>query len=130
MPEITESRTKAPVAFPTKRQRLKMITGFEKQTKRVSKPALEGLVERLTAWAKSGLEALHGLSFLQLCLLGALALGAGYWALGVGLHTFRRVALYVLLLVAAAVIVRLSFPQAFCSVRWPYAVAAFCPKAP
>jgi hypothetical protein len=83
-------------------------------------------VERLAAWARSGLEALHGLSFLQLCLVGALALGLGYWALGIGLRSIRRAALTALLLVLAVAAVRLCFPAAFCSVRWPSPIAVLC----
>jgi hypothetical protein len=85
-------------------------------------------VERLTAWARSGLEALHGLSLLQLCLIGALVLGLGYWALGIGLRSIRRAALTILMLVVAVAVVRLCFPEAFCLVRWPSPIAALCSR--
>src|ERR1700704_5311264 len=59
------------------------------------------VVDRLTAWARNGLEAFHGLSLLQLCLVGALGLGLGYRALGLGFQFIRRAALTALLAIAA-----------------------------
>ena len=58
-------------------------------------------MDRLTDWARSGVEAFHGLSLLQLGLLASLGLGLGYWVLGVGLRSMRRAVLTALLLVAA-----------------------------
>jgi hypothetical protein len=85
-------------------------------------------MDRLIAWARSGLEALHGLSLLQLCLIAALGLGLGYWALGVGLRSVRRVALTVFLLIAAVAVARLALPGPFCAVPWPYPIRALCAR--
>jgi hypothetical protein len=85
-------------------------------------------VDHLTAWARSGLEAFHGLSLLQLCLVGALGLGLGYWALGLGFRFIRRAALPALLAIAAVAVVQLAFPGPFCAIRWPYLIAALCSK--
>jgi hypothetical protein len=63
------------------------------------------------------LEAFHGLSLLQLCLVGALGLGLGYWTLGLGFQFIRRAALTALLAIAAAMtVVRLALPGTFCAV--------------
>jgi hypothetical protein len=85
-------------------------------------------VDRLTAWARNGLEAFHGLSFLQLCLVGALGLGLGYWALGLGFRFIRRAALTALLAIAVVAVVRLVFPGPFCAVRWPSPIAVLCSR--
>jgi hypothetical protein len=85
-------------------------------------------MDRLTAWARSGLEAFHGLSLLQLCLIAALGLGLGYWALGLGLRSIRRAALTTLLLIAAVAVARLALPGPFCAVPWPYPIGALCPR--
>jgi hypothetical protein len=85
-------------------------------------------VDRLTAWARNGLEAFHGLSLLPLCLVGALGLGLGYRALGLGHRFIRRAALTALLTIAVVAVVRLALPGPFCAVRWPYPIAAFCPR--
>ena len=58
-------------------------------------------MDRLTDWARTGVEAFHGLSLLQLSLLAALGLGLGYGVLGVGLRSIRRAVLMALLLIAA-----------------------------
>ena len=76
----------------------------------------------------NGLETLHGLSLLQMCLIGALALGLAYWVLATGLRSIRRAALIALLLVAAAAVFRLCFPELFCAVRWPSPIAGFCSR--
>ena len=85
-------------------------------------------MDRLTVWARSGLEAFHGLSLLQLGLVGALGLGLGYWALGLGLRSIRRIALMALLLIAAVAVVRLALPDQFCAVRWPSPIASLCSR--
>jgi hypothetical protein len=85
-------------------------------------------VDRLTAWARSGLEAFHGLSLLQLCLVGALGLGLGYGTLGLGFRFIRRAALTALLCIAVVVVVRLALPGQFCAVRWPSPIAALCAR--
>jgi len=85
-------------------------------------------VDRLTAWARSGLEAFHGLSLLQLCLVGALGLGLGYWALSLGFRFIRRAALTALLAIAVVAVVRLVFPGQFCAVRWPSPIAVMCSR--
>jgi hypothetical protein len=85
-------------------------------------------VDRLTAWARNGLEAFHGLSLLQLCLVGALGLGLGYWALGLGFQFIRRAALTALLAIAAMTVVRLALPGTFCAVGWPHPISALCSK--
>jgi hypothetical protein len=85
-------------------------------------------VDRLTTWARNGLEAFHGLSLLQLCLVGALGLGLGYWALGLGFRFIRRAALAALLTIAVVAVVRLALPETFCAVRWPHPIAALCPR--
>jgi hypothetical protein len=85
-------------------------------------------MDRLTAWARTGLEAFHGLSLLQLCLGGALGLGLGYWALGVGLGFVRRAALAALLVIAVVAVVRLALPSTFCAVRWPHPISALCSR--
>ena len=85
-------------------------------------------MDRLTDWARSGVEAFHGLSLLQLGLLAALGLGLGYWVLGVGLRSSRRSVLTALLRVATVAVVRLVLPGPFCSVRWPSPIDAFCSR--
>ena len=85
-------------------------------------------MDRLTDWARGGVEAFHGLSLLQLGLLAALGLGLGYWVLGVGLRSIRRAVLTALLLVATVAVVRLVFPGPFCAVRWPSPIDAFCSR--
>jgi hypothetical protein len=85
-------------------------------------------VGRLTEWARSGGEAFHGLSLLQLGLLAALGLGLGYWVLGVGLRSIRRAVLMALLLIAAVAAVRLAFPGPFCALRWPSPINAVCSR--
>jgi hypothetical protein len=86
------------------------------------------MVERLAAWGRNGWEAFHGLSLLQLCLIGALGLGLGYWALGLGFRFIRRAALTALLAIAVLAVMRLAFPGTFCAVRWPYPISALCPR--
>jgi hypothetical protein len=105
-----------------------MVTGHHERSERLSPPGCGGLVDRLTAWARSGLEAFHGLSLLQLCLVGALGLGLGYWALGLGFRFIRRAALTALLAIAVVAVVRLAFPGPFCAIRWPYPIAALCSR--
>jgi len=85
-------------------------------------------VDRLADWARRGVEALHGLSLLQLGLLAALGLGLGYWLLGVGLRSIRRAVLTALLLIAAVAAARLVFPGSFCAVRWPSPIDALCSR--
>ena len=84
-------------------------------------------MDRLTDWARRGVEAFHGLSLLQLGLLAALGLGLGYWVLGVGLRSIRRTILTVLLLIAAVAAVRLVLPGPFCAVGWPSPIDTLCP---
>ena len=86
--------------------------------------SIRGLMERL--W--SGLENLHGLSLLQLCFIGALTFVLFSWALGTGLRIIRRAVWIALLLVAAVAVVRLCFPELFCSVRWPFPITALCSR--
>ena len=83
-------------------------------------------MEHLVTWGRSGLEALGGLSVLQVGLLVALGLGLFYWALDVGLRSIRTVTLTGLLLVAALAVARLSMPETFCDFRWPAPIAALC----
>ena len=85
-------------------------------------------MDRLADWARRGVEALHGLSLLQLGLLAALGLGLGYWLLGVGLRSIRRAVLTALLLIAAVAAARLVFPGSFCAVRWPSPIDALCSR--
>ena len=85
-------------------------------------------MDRLTAWARNGLEVFHGLSLLQLCLVGALGLGLGYWVLGLGVRFIRRAALTALLAIAVVAVVRLALPGPFCAVRWPSPIAALCSR--
>jgi hypothetical protein len=85
-------------------------------------------MDRLPAWGRTGLEAFHGLSLLQLCLVGALGLGLGYWALGLGFRFIRRAALTALLVIVAVSVVQLAFPGPFCAIRWPYPIAALCSR--
>jgi hypothetical protein len=85
-------------------------------------------VDRLTDWGRSGVEAFHGLSLLQLGLLAALGLGLGYWVLGVGLRSIRRAVLTALLLIAAVAAARLVLPGPFCAVRWPSPINALCSR--
>ena len=87
-------------------------------------------MDRLTAWARSGIVAFHGLSLLQLCLIGALGLGLGYWALDLGLRSIRRITLIALLLIAAVAVVRLALPDQFCAVRWPSLLFLTAKKSP
>jgi hypothetical protein len=61
--------------------------GRRVQSEPHSLPRWGGKVDRLTDWARRGVEAFHGLSLLQLGLLAALGLGLGYWVLGVGLRS-------------------------------------------
>jgi hypothetical protein len=91
-------------------------------------PDVERPVDRLIAWARSGLEILHGMSVLQVGLIAALGLGLFYWVLGVGLGSIRRIALTALVLVAALVVARLTLPGPFCTVRWPSLIAALCSR--
>jgi hypothetical protein len=74
------------------------------------------------------LEALHGLSLLQLCLIAALGAGLGYWTLRLGLRSIRGAVLMALLLIAVVAVARLTFPGPFCAVRWPSPMAALCPR--
>ena len=74
------------------------------------------------------LRGLPRLSLLQLCPIGALGLGLGYWALGLGLRPIRRIALTAFLLIAAVAVVRLALPGPFCAVPWPYPISALCPR--
>ena len=46
-------------------------------------------MDRVNAWARSGLEALQGLSLLQVLLIAALGLSLGYWATGIAVRTLR-----------------------------------------
>ena len=85
-------------------------------------------MDRLTDWARTGVEAFHGLSLLQIGLLAALGLGLGYWVLGVGFRSIRRAVLMALLLIAAVAVVRLVFPGPFCTVRWPSPINALCSR--
>ena len=85
-------------------------------------------MDRLTDWARSGVEAFHGLSLLQLGLLAALGGGRGAGVLGVGLRSIRRAVLTALLLVATVAVVRLVLPGPFCAVRWPSPIDAFCSR--
>ncbi|MGZ3340251.1 MAG: hypothetical protein ACXWLB_10575 [Reyranella sp.] len=85
-------------------------------------------MDRLIDWARSGVDALHGLSLLQLGLLAALGLGLGYSVLGVGLRSLRRVVLTALLLIVAAAAVRLAFPGPFCAIRWPSPIDTLCSR--
>jgi hypothetical protein len=83
-------------------------------------------VDQLLAWARNGNATFHGLSLLQLCLLGALALGLGYWLLDAGLSSLRRLLLMATLVVAAVAVLRLALPDSFCTVHWPSPIAALC----
>jgi hypothetical protein len=85
-------------------------------------------VDRLNAWARSGLEALQGLSVLQVLFIAVLGLGLGYWAIGIAVRSLRSAALAFLVLIAALALVRLCFPETFCSIRWPSFVAAACSR--
>ncbi|HTG03141.1 MAG TPA: hypothetical protein VK635_03655 [Bradyrhizobium sp.] len=85
-------------------------------------------MDRLTNWARSGVEAFHGLSVLQLGLLAALGLGLGYWVLGVGFRSIRRAVLMALLLIAAVAAARLVLPGPFCAVRWPSPIDSLCSR--
>lgn len=85
-------------------------------------------MDRLISWGRNGIEALHGLSLLQLCLIGALGLGLGYWALGASVRFIQRAALFVLLLIAAVALVRLCSPETFCAVHWPSPLGALCSR--
>jgi hypothetical protein len=85
-------------------------------------------VDRLTDWGRSGVEAFHGLSLLQLGLLAALGLGLGYWIFGVALRSIRGVVLTALLLIAAVAAARLVLPGPFCAVRWPSPISALCSR--
>ena len=102
--------------------------GRRVQSEPLSLPRWVGKVDRLTDWARSGVEAFHGLSLLQLGLLAALGLGLGYWVLGVGLRSIRRAVLMALLLIAAVAVVRLVLPGPFCTVRWPSPINALCSR--
>jgi hypothetical protein len=94
----------------------------------IARGYLGELVEHLTSWATSGLAALHGLSLLQLGLLGALGLGLCSWVLGMGLRSVRRAVQTALLLIAAVAVMRLCFPETFCTVRWPSPIASLCSR--
>ena len=83
---------------------------------------------RLNAWARSGLEALQGLSLLQVLLIAVLGLGLGYWAIGIAVRSLRSAVLAFLVLIAALALVRLCFPETFCSVHWPTPIAAVCSR--
>jgi hypothetical protein len=85
-------------------------------------------VDRLNAWARSGLEALQGLSLLQVLLISVLGLGLGYWAIGIAVRSLRSAVLAFLVLIAALALVRLCFPETFCSVHWPTPIAAVCSR--
>ena len=85
-------------------------------------------MDRLTAWAPTGIEAFYGLSLLQLCLVSALGLGLAYWALGTGLGFVRRTAMMALLVIAVVAVVRLALPSTFCAVRWPHPISALCSR--
>jgi hypothetical protein len=89
---------------------------------------VEGPVDRLIAWARSGLEIFHGMSILQVGLIAALGLGLFYWALGIGLGSIRRIALTALVLMAAFVVARLILPGSFCAVDLPSLIAALCSR--
>ena len=67
-------------------------------------------MDRLNTWARSGLEALQGLSLLQVALIAALGLGLGYWAIRIAVRSLRSAMLAVLLLTAALALARLCFP--------------------
>lgn len=85
-------------------------------------------MDRLNAWARSGLEALQGLSLLQVLLIAVLGLGLGYWAIGFAVRSLRSAVLAFLVLIAALALVRLCFPETFCSVHWPTPIAAVCSR--
>ena len=85
-------------------------------------------MDRLTTWARNGFEAFNGLSLLQLCLVGALGLGLGYWALGLGVRFIRLAALTGLLTIAIVAVVRLALPGTFCALGWPHPISALCSK--
>ena len=85
-------------------------------------------MDRLNAWARSGLEALQGLSVLQVLLIAVLGLGLGYWAIGIAVRSLRGAVLTLLVLMVALAVVRLCFPDTFCSVHWPTPVAAVCSR--
>jgi hypothetical protein len=86
------------------------------------------LVDRLNAWARSGLEVLQGLSLLQVLLIAVLGLGLGYWAISIAVRSLRSAVVAFLALIAALALVRLCFPDTFCSVQWPTPIAAACSR--
>ena len=83
-------------------------------------------MDRLNAWARSGLEVLQGLSLLQALLIAVFGLGLGYWAIGIAVRSLRSAVLVFLMVIAALALVRLCFPETFCSVHWPAPIAAAC----
>ena len=85
-------------------------------------------MDRLNAWARSGLEALQGLSLLQVLLIAALGLSLGYWATGIAVRSLRSAVMAVLVLIAALALVRLCFPETFCSFQWPPPIATLCTR--
>ena len=85
-------------------------------------------MDRLNTWARSGLEALQGLSLLQVALIAALGLGLGYWAIRIAVRSLRSAMLAVLVLTAALALARLCFPETFCSIHWPPPIAAACSR--
>jgi hypothetical protein len=85
-------------------------------------------VDRLNAWARSGLEVLQGLSLLQVLLIAVLGLGLGYWAIGIAVRSLRSAVLVFLVLIVVLALVRLWFPDTFCSVHWPAPFAAACSR--
>ena len=85
-------------------------------------------MDRLNTWARSGLEALQGLSVLQVALIAALGLGLGYWAIRIAVRSLRSAMLAVLVLTSALALARLCFPETFCSIQWPPPIAAACSR--
>ena len=85
-------------------------------------------MDRLIALARSGVEALGGLSLLQVSLIVALGLGLAYWAISIAVRSVRSVMLAVLVLIVALALVRLFFPYTFCSIHWPSLIATACSR--
>ena len=85
-------------------------------------------MDRLIAWARSGVEALGGLSLFQVSLIVALGLGLAYWAISIAVRSVRSVMLAVLVLIVALALVRLCFPETFCSIHWPSLIVAACSR--
>jgi len=79
-----------------------------------------------TDFAQRSLTLWNGLNQSEQMLVGALGAILAYLLLRSLLRALPGMAMGVLLFVVGFVALRLVMPEAFCSVRWPAAVAFMC----